>query len=955
MQQMSRGGKISAIPFPYEPYPAQRDLMSELYKTIESSRVGFFESPTGTGKSLSVLCAALHWQREEMCRILENAEEVLLKDKQKKSNDTSSSSDDWLSSWQSTYDSTNTNDNTNTKKAVEKYNCMVRRIVKLKGKKPTDDCDDEKLSVFPFGKKQRLKKPFIQTQVALKQITITNTRDDDAAFVDEFSLPHYDSDTELLHSKVKDTIDKRDYKALFSDNDDDSDCSDTEDPNGLEVLKMPQILYCSRTHSQISQFVGEIRKTIYDDVRCITLGSRKTLCINSDIKKLKNDSQMSEKCLDMQKSKTKIIATKTNDINERQSNTGGSASVNIGDITPMKSVSKKQKIGEKTGSCPFKNKLNESKCADFALSKVCDIEDVVSLGKEAKACPYYATRKAIQSAQMVCMPYNILLHPELRNSMGLKLKNRIVIFDESHNLVEAINHTHSAELNLAHIDSAIAAVKCYLSRFQYLLSGKNVYYVNLLHVVLNSLISYLKKTKFEKARNSTQQQVQPNLESIDKISKNVSKVLSTNDFIFDAKLDNINLFKLRRHITETHLVNRMGGFAESQLKQAQLKAGDNSLSTMISSSCDNCPANKAKSVLVGNNGIEYTDGNEVSSTNALRSILALLLCLTTADKDGRVVISSSEEDRGGKKIDVMSIRFVLLNPSIHFRDIADQARSVILLGGTMKPFSYLTSFLFPHLEPSQINTFSCGHVIDPRNIKPLVITSGFTGKTLDFTFSKRLLKETTTELLHTLRSTFTLVPYGVVVFFTSYSYMESLIQRWRDSNEISHLQKVKPLFFEPRSASDSEKVWNLYSTHATTSQSGATLFCVIGGKLSEGINFSDNLARCVVVVGLPYPDKRDSVLQEKLNFAENKERGAGDRLYEAMCMKAVNQSIGRSIRHVNDFASILLLDRRYANERVMEQLPKWISDGVSVSTNFNETQRELINFYGFHKKRLDSS
>ena len=42
---------------------------------------------------------------------------------------------------------------------------------------------------------------------------------------------------------------------------------------------------------------------------------------------------------------------------------------------------------------------------------------------------------------------------------------------------------------------------------------------------------------------------------------------------------------------------------------------------------------------------------------------------------------------------------------------------------------------------------------------------------------------------------------------------------------------------------------------------------MMGGKLSEGINFSDDLARCVMVVGLPYPDKRDVVFKEKLKYA----------------------------------------------------------------------------------------
>ena len=64
-----------------------------------------------------------------------------------------------------------------------------------------------------------------------------------------------------------------DYK---SDEEEFSEFNDEEIDDSSQLTK---IYFCSRTHSQISQFIGELKKTVYSDTaRVVTLGSRMVNC-----------------------------------------------------------------------------------------------------------------------------------------------------------------------------------------------------------------------------------------------------------------------------------------------------------------------------------------------------------------------------------------------------------------------------------------------------------------------------------------------------------------------------------------------------------------------------------------------------------------------------------------------------------------------------------------------------
>ena len=223
-------------------------------------------------------------------------------------------------------------------------------------------------------------------------------------------------------------------------------------------------------------------------------------------------------------------------------------------------------------------------------------------------------------------------------------------------------------------------------------------------------------------------------------------------------------------------------------------------------------------------------------------------------------------------------------------------------------------FVAAGAEPTRVMHFSCDHVVPACNILPRVICTGPSGAKLDFSYQFRDKPDTLTELGRVLTNLTNIIPGGIVVFFPSYDYEKLVIKHLMDSGVYSKIEAKKRVFREPKNSSDLDTVLSDYSKCVRLS-GGAVLLAVVGGKMSEGINFSDDLGRCVVMVGLPYPNLTSPELREKMSYldrtvTETDGRRAGQVHYDNLCMKAVNQSVGRAIRHRNDFAAILFVDHR---------------------------------------------
>ncbi|XP_030893267.1 ATP-dependent DNA helicase DDX11 isoform X4 [Leptonychotes weddellii] len=836
------------FPFPFTPYSIQKDFMAELYRVLEAGKIGIFESPTGTGKSLSLICGALSWLRDfeqkkhqEEARLLETGT-VPLSDGQEQPLSLSSSctetpdtlrpvgEPDWVTQF------------VQKKEERDLVDRLKEEQVRRKKREERLQQIRHNAQLKYAAKRMRQEEEEMERVLRLSREALAagagaEPREQPAG-EEDLVLAEYESDEE---------------KGAASGVDEDED-----DPEEEHVTK---IYYCSRTHSQLAQFVHEVQRSPFGkDTRLVSLGSRQNLCINEDVKTLGSAQLINDRCMEMQRSKH--------------------------EKSRAEEEKPKRRRQERQATCPFYGYEQLQLLRDQVLVGVKDIEQLVALGKEARACPYYGSRSAIPAAQLVVLPYQMLLHAATRQAAGIRLQGQVVLIDEAHNLIDTITGIHSAEVSGSQLCQAHSQLLQYMERYGKRLKAKNLMYIKQILYLLEKFVTVL-------GGNIKQN---PNTQSL---SETGTELKTINDFLFESQIDNINLFKVRRYCERSMVSRKLFGFTERygtvlapSRKQPKLAGFQHFLQSLQ-------PTVTQTSVTP----VEEGEARVPRPASPLMHIESFLAALTTANQDGRVILS-----RQGS-LSQSSLKFLLLNPAVHFAQVVKECRAVVIAGGTMQPVSDFREQLLAcaGVEAERVVEFSCGHVIPPDNILPLVICSGPSSQQLEFTYQKRELPQM--------------------------------------------------IFQEPKRANQVEQVLMEYSRcikccgQAGGTVTGALLLSVVGGKMSEGINFSDNLGRCVVMVGMPYPNIKSPELQEKMAYLDQTlPRGPGQpppgkALVENLCMKAVNQSIGRAIRHQKDFASIVLLDQRYARPPILGKLPAWIRDRVEVKATFGPAFAAMRKFH----------
>ncbi|XP_064321534.1 regulator of telomere elongation helicase 1 isoform X7 [Phalacrocorax carbo] len=643
---------------------------------------------------------------------------------------------------------------------------------------------------------------------------------------------------------------------------------------------IPKIIYASRTHSQLTQVINELKNTVYRPKICV-LGSREQLCINPEVKRQESNHMQIYMC------RMKVMAR----------------------------------------ACHFYNNVEEKSTEKELIESIMDIEDLVKNGNKHRVCPYYLSRSLKQQADIIFMPYNYLLDSKSRRAHNLDLKGTVVILDEAHNVEKLCEESASFDLTPYDLASAMDAINVVLEEQAKVVQQNEInaeFNMEMASSGLNMELEDIAKIK------KILLQLESAIDAVE-LPLNDSGVTKDGSYIFDLFAEAQITFQTKSSLLESleqilqFLSGRTGIFVNT--------SGLHKLSDIIQTVFNIDPPEGSTSFMPHQSISKYYKVHiHLDNSNQKKKQRTDLWNSSSAKKQGK------------------TLSYWCFSPGYSMHELVRQGvRTIILTSGTLSP---LSSFTMEMQIPFPV-CLENPHVIDKHQLWVGIIPKGPDGAVLTSTYERRFSEDYLSSMGKTIGNLVRVVPHGLLVFFPSYPVMDKSLEYWREHDFAKRIEEVKPMFVEPRNKGSFAEVMDAYYDKVVCPKSnGAAFLAVCRGKASEGLDFADINGRGVIITGLPFPPRMEPRVVLKMQFLDEMRRsGAGAQYlsgrewYSQQASRAVNQAIGRVIRHRQDYGAIFLCDHRFTTGDVRDKLPSWVRPYVNVYNNFGHAVRSVSLFF----------
>eukprot|EP01082_Thalassiosira_pseudonana_P015808 g13869.t1 g13869 contig9:633108-635683(+) len=564
---------------------------------------------------------------------------------------------------------------------------------------------------------------------------------------------------------------------------------------------------------------------------------------------------------------------------------------------------RQQQSAQVVETCEYYDGFQSAGEATSMPSGVYDLEELRKWGKNKNWCPYYLTRQAINHASVLVFNYQYMLDPKVAKMVSKELESEsIIVFDEAHNIdsvcIEALSvdiherNLEQATRSLGRLSSEVSRIKAsdgarLQAEYQNLVNGlvdQGLLDAPAAAVGLSSNV--LSPDVINEAVPGNIRRAEHFIAFMKKIVEHLKTRLRAVSGPRGGVISETPLAFLHRMITTTSLEAKPLKFAYSRLSSL--------LRTLQVPNLD--------------------DFNALTDVADFASLVA-----TYAEGLPRFAIIM--EPNGSSIPGALDpvIQLACLDASLAIAPLFKRFGSVVITSGTLSPIDLYPKLL--QFEPCVSESFNMS-TFRPC-IRPLVITRGSDQLPVSTKFDDRddmgVVRNYGSMLVELCSS----IPDGVVAFFTSYSYMESIISEWDGMGILRQLTKSKLVFIETKDVVETTLALDNYR-RACDSGRGAVFLSVARGKVSEGINFDRHYGRAVIMFGVPFQYTLSHILRARLEYLQTHYQIREQDFLNFDALRQASQCVGRVIRSKIDYGLMIFADSRYNRHDKRSKLPKWI-------------------------------